>query len=152
MPYIIVPLITLATALIGGQFTATGVNSWYQRINKPTWTPPGSVIGLVWTILYILIAISAIRAWNATAGTARFWPIMITFLINAVLNAGWSYLFFTRQSISGAFLEMLVLELSIFVLIGLLWPIDRIAAYLLIPYAAWVGFATFLTYRIWQLN
>jgi len=78
--------------------------------------------------------------------------IMAAFILNAMLNVGWSWLFFSLHLIGWAAWEAILLEASVIVLIVLIRPISRVAAGLLVPYAAWVAFATVLTFIIWQLN
>jgi len=91
--YIIIPLITVFVSLLGGWLTSSGM-SWYKSINLPSWTPPGSIIGLVWTILFILATISALIVWNSLAGKNNFSLIIAIFILNSILNFGWSWLFF----------------------------------------------------------
>jgi benzodiazapine receptor len=149
--YIIIPLVTLATALLGGRLTSGGMG-WYKSINLPTWTPPGAVIGAVWTVLFILAAISALLVWNRAPHDSLFWLIIAIFIVNAVLNVAWSWLFFGQHLLGGAIIEAGVLGLSVAALIIFIWPVSFIAAILLVPYFVWVAFATFLTYKVWSLN
>lgn len=151
LSYIIIPLITLATALLGSRLTSSGMD-WYKTINLPAWTPAGSIIGAVWTVLFVLATISALIIWNRSAHDTRFWWIVAIFVANAILNAGWSWLFFNQHLLGLAIFEAALLGASILALIILIWPSSRLAAALLVPYAAWVAFATFLTYKIWSLN
>lgn len=149
--YIIIPLVTILTSGVGSWITNNGMK-WYKSINLPTWTPPGSVIGTVWTVLFILATISALIVWNTAKHNNYFWWIIGLFLVNAVLNVGWSFLFFGQHLIGPAIFEAGLLGLSVVGLVILIWPLSRLAASLLIPYAAWVSFATYLTYSIWSLN
>ena len=149
--YFIIPLITLIVALSGSFLTKRGMG-WYETLNLPEIAPPGSIIGLVWTIIFILATISALIFWNKTPRDPRFNAIVIFFLINAVLNIFWSYLFFNQHQILASVIEMIILDITVIVLILLLWPISKLASYLLMPYAAWVAFATYLAYRILLLN
>jgi len=149
--YIIIPLVTFLTAAAGSLLTSGGM-AWYKNINKPPWTPPGSVIGAVWTIIFILGTISALIAWNRLPLDNRFKWIVIIFILNAILNVLWSWLFFNQQQLGLAVFEAGLLGISVVVLIVLIWPLSAWSASLLIPYAAWVSFATFLTYKVWSLN
>lgn len=155
--YIIFPLITFLVAYLGGQFTNQGLESWYNTLKLPSIAPPGWFIGLMWTIIYTLTTISAIILWNLTSDKwarwqGRYWLIWILFLINAFLNAYWSYLFFARHLVNWAVVEMIILEITNVALILLTWKFSKTASYLLIPYAVWVAFATYLTVTIWGLN
>ncbi|MFW6282568.1 MAG: TspO/MBR family protein [Minisyncoccales bacterium] len=150
--YLLIPIITVLVSYTGSIFTSMGISSgWYDLINKPTWTPPGSVIGIVWTIIFILSTISALIVWNKIERNKRFWRIILLFLINAALNVFWSFLFFAQNLIGLAVLEAALLAISVYILIYLIWPRSKLAAVLLIPYALWVSFATFLNYSIWVL-
>lgn len=150
--YVLIPLLVFLISLIGGMFTNEGLGNWYKTISKPDWTPGGSIIGTVWTVLYILIAVSAILVWNQASRGLLFWTVIALFLVNAVLNVGWNYVFFARHSLGGALAEILILEATIVGLVALTEPLSRLASTLLLPYAAWVAFASYLTYSVWQLN
>lgn len=151
--YIIIPLITILVSAAGSSFTSLGIGSgWYDSIAKPAWTPPGSVIGAVWTTIFVLSTISAILVWNYVKRDQRFWWTIGIFIANAVLNVFWSFLFFGKHMIGAAVIEAAILELSVIALIILIWPGSRLASALLIPYAGWVAFATYLTYAVYALN
>lgn len=156
--YLIIPIVVLATAFIGGQFT-DATSDWYRVLAKPPWTPPGSVIGVVWTVLFILLAVSALIGWkklmDVVGGQVSSWKAQwfATFFIwNVVTNIAWSYLFFYMHDIAGAVIDSVLLGLSVIALILFLWRYSRLAASLLIPHAAWVIFATYLTATILSLN
>lgn len=150
--YFIIPLIVIGVSVVGSFFTGQGVDTWYQTLSLPSWTPPGSVIGAVWTVLFILVAISALIFWNRAKRGRIFWVAVGVFLLNAFLNVLWSYLFFSEHLLFVAFMDIIFLELSIIALIVLIWPLSRSSSALLWPYAAWVAFAGYLNYIIWQLN
>jgi len=149
--YIIIPLITILVSLIGSFVTSRGMN-WYKTINLPEITPPGQLIGTVWIILFILATISALIVWNTAQKTNNFKLIIALFVINAFLNVLWSSIFFGAHWIGPAIIEAGLLGLSVILLIIYIWPVSKLAAGLLIPYAGWVAFATYLTYTIWSLN
>ena len=149
--YLIIPLITLLVSLLGSWLTSGGME-WYQKIKLPAWTPAGSVIGFAWTTIFILSTISALLVWNKFPRDKRFVWVIGLFFINAGLNIFWSWLFFNQHLIGWAAIEAALLGLSVVGLIILIGPISRLATWLLVPYAAWVAFATYLTYLIWTLN
>ena len=149
--YIILPLITIFVSILGSWITKRGME-WYDTINLPSFTPPGSYIGAIWTVIFILATISALIVWNKMPHEGNFWWIIALFLINAGLNVFWSYLFFGRHMLNAAFIEAGLLDLSVIGLMILIWPVSRLASALLIPYAAWTAFATYLSYIIWSLN
>jgi len=149
--YVVIPAIVIVTAVVGSRFVNAGME-WYRTIHLPAITPPGWFIGVVWNVIFVLTTISAILVWNRAPHRGQFWAIVVLFLVNAVLNAMWSYVFFVEHAIGGAIVEMLVLLATVLAMIVLIRPISILAAELLIPYAAWVGFATYLTTEIWRLN
>lgn len=146
--YIIIPLIVFLVAVIGSYFTGTGMD-WYETINLPSWTPPGFIIGAVWTVIFILSAFSALIVWNKPE---RNWLIVLVFLINAGLNVFWSFLFFNQHLIGAAFSEAVLLDITVFILIFTIWPVSKLASLLLVPYALWTTFASFLTLFVWLIN
>lgn len=164
--YLVIPLAVIAVAVIGSWLTDTGV--WYQSLNLPSWTPSGSLIGTVWTVIFILAALSALIVFNVRPVGWRRRAIAAGFVINGLLNIGWSWLFFVRHSLWGAVIESLWLGLSVVCLMLMIWPhgeteeevfgaarkksLNRLAAGLLLPYLAWVAFATYMAYIIWSLN
>lgn len=152
--YFLIPLVAIFVALLGGRLTMAAVRTWYKDIRKPTWTPPGSVIGAVWTVLYILAALAALMVWNISPFVVSGVPFMIValFVVNAVVNVFWSYTFFYRRRIGPAIWVCLLLDLTIVALIQLIAPVAPVAAWLLVPYAAWVTFAAYLNYRVWGMN
>lgn len=154
--YLIFPLAAFLVARLGGDWTSQGLG-WYYSLNLPSIAPPGWFIGIVWTIIYTLTTISAIILWNLTSDKwacwqGRYWLIWILFVLNAFLNAWWSWLFFVKHQIGLAIAEMIALESTVIALIFLAKKFSKIASILLIPYAVWVGFATYLAYRIYLLN
>jgi tryptophan-rich sensory protein len=103
-------------------------------------------------IIFILTTISALIVWNTFPRENRFAVIVGLFLVNAVLNLGWSHIFFGVHALGWSVVEAALLELSVLALIFLIWPLSRWTAVLIFPYAAWVMFATYLTYSVWSLN
>lgn len=148
--HVVIPLITIATISTGSWVTSAGMN-WYKTIKLPAFTPTGSFIGTVWTILFVLATISALIVWNKIASEKKM-AIGAAFILNALLNVGWSILFFGLHLIGPAIYESVLLGVSVLVLMILIWPVSKLASWLLLPYLAWVSFATFLTYTIWFLN
>ncbi len=149
--YITIPLIVILVSLTGSYFTSLGM-SWYDTLTLPSFTPPGYFIGAVWTVIFILTAISALIFWNKREEFKRKKLIIVFFLINAFLNIFWSFLFFTSHLIGLALIEAVLLEISVISLMILLYPKSKTASALLIPYSAWTLFAIYLNYLIFSLN
>jgi tryptophan-rich sensory protein len=139
-----------AVAVVGGLATDTS-SDWYQQLDKPSWQPPGAVFGPVWTVLYVLIALAATLAYRDVGGPRRRLAMGL-FAANLALNLAWTWIFFQARSPAAAGVEILVLLGTIVALIRLLWPHNRTAALALAPYAAWVTFATALTWTIAASN
>lgn len=149
--YILIPLTVLAVDLLGGLFTRQGLE-WYKTINIPEWTPPGYIFSVVWITLFFFAAIAALIYWNKVKHNHKFRIVAAIFIANAILNALWSFLFFTNHLIGWALLDAILLEITIIALIALIWRKTKGAALLLAPYAIWVLFASYLNYQIWLLN
>lgn len=138
------------TAALGGWASASAA-SFYAQLAQPSWAPPGWVFGPVWTLLYILMAWSAVLVWRAHGFQAARVPLLL-FLAQLVLNALWSWLFFAWHLGAAALIDIgLLLGLIVATLVGF-WRLHRTAALLLVPYVLWVGFAGVLNYAMWSLN
>ena len=142
--------VVVAISALGGLGVKTD-SPWYQGLDLPSWQPPGWLFGPVWTVLYILLARSAYLAWRDAEGPQRR-PILALYAANAILNVGWTYLFFRAERPALAGLEILVLLATIAALVVLMRPINRLASWALVPSGAWVAFATALTWTIAAAN
>ncbi|MFA6489583.1 MAG: TspO/MBR family protein [Candidatus Micrarchaeia archaeon] len=145
-------LLSLLAGAIGSLFTFSAIPAWYFTLVKPSFAPPNWLFGSVWTTLYVLIGISAYLVWQKGYQKKPIRFALGIFIIQLILNALWSILFFGLRSPLYGLVEIIFLWLAIAYCIKLFWKIDRRAAYLLIPYIAWVSFASLLTYAIWALN
>ena len=143
----------LAVGVISGQATRAGVETWFPTINKPSFNPPGWVFAPVWTVLYILMGIAAGMVWDHMDRQRETVRKGLTFFTaQLALNALWSFLFFGLHNPLLAFIEIIILWLLIFETFNVFRRVDRTAANLLLPYLAWVSFATVLNGTIWWLN
>lgn len=150
--FIIIPLIIALTAYQGSKYTRRGLGEWYSRLKKPKWTPTGELIGSVWTMLYIFIAIAVLWYWNIPVHTWFNYVTGAVLLIVAALNVYWNYLFFVKKDLSGAYKEMIILNIANVAAAILMGLASYIAVFLFIPYLLWVGFATNLTKKIVKMN
>lgn len=150
--YILVPLFYFLVALAGRIFTAQGVSSWYPTLVKPDYTPPGGLIGAMWTVIYILAAASLIIFINRARHSPVFWSVILLYIINGVLNALWSYLFFTMHFLGAAVFDAALLAATVAFIMMLARRYSYLASVLLMPYFLWVSFATYLAYDIFRLN
>lgn len=143
--------LTLAIGAIAGIATSAGVNNWYITLNKPVFNPPNYIFGPVWTILYVLMGISFYLILRSANTIIRKRAVSI-FCIQLFLNFCWSFLFFYFQLVGIAFIEIILILLSIIIMIITFYKINRAASYLQIPYLLWVSFACILNGSIWMLN
>lgn len=141
-------VLTFGTAYIGSRFP---VDDWYTGLVKPSWNPPNWLFGPVWSALYLLMAISVWLVWLKEGLADAVIPLVI-FLLQLVLNAAWSWLFFGKHEMGIAFLEILFLWAAILACIIVFWNLNPISGVLLVPYILWVTFAAVLNYTLWQLN
>jgi len=141
---------TFAVAAIGSRFTFKSLQTWYVALRKPSWTPSGRVIGTVWSVLYVLMALAAWLAWRETGPDALV-PLAV-FGVQLVLNAGWSFVFFGRQNLGGGLVEIVALWIAVLATTLLFLPASLLAALLLVPYLAWVVIAGNLNRILWRMN
>ena len=147
---VLVAVVVLATVgLIGGLMTEVG--EWYENLRFPSIRPPNWLFGPAWTTIYVLIAISSVMAWEGASATLRG-PLLALFALNAVLNALWSPLFFKFRRPDWAFAEIVPFWLSIAAMEAVFYEIRPLAALILSPYLLWVTFASWLNWRIVELN
>ena len=140
---------SLSAGVIGGLLTGSSVKTWFPELIKPAWNPPAALFGPVWTVLYILIGISAWKVWL----TGHFWGVPATiFAVQLALNIGWSWLFFGQRRPDFALMEIVFLWLSILTMLIVFYRVDRTSGWLLLPYLLWVSFASVLNFSIWTLN
>ena len=142
--------VSFAAAALGG-IASANAGDFYGSLSKPAWAPSSAVFGPVWTVLYILIGVAAWLVWmKAGFRSARF--ALVLFLAQLLANALWTWIFFAWREGAFAFAEILLLWVMIALTAALFWRISRPAGVLLVPYLAWVSFASALTYAIWQRN
>ena len=137
-------------AAIGG-FASIHAAAFYAELVRPTWAPPGSVFGPVWSVLYTLMGIAAWLVWRVD-GFRGARTALTLFLLQLALNALWSWLFFAWHRGAIAFADILLLWALIVATLIAFWRIRPLAGALLVPYLLWVSFATALNYAVWQLN
>jgi tryptophan-rich sensory protein len=141
----------IITASAASYFAETG-RAWYKTINLPAWTPSSSIMILAWTIIFVLGSLSLLIIWNKYSSEKKFGTIISLFILNAILIVGWNVLFFSHQLLGLAFLQAVLLIISLLLLILLIWRLSPLAAYLLLPYSVWVLICTILTFNVWMMN
>jgi tryptophan-rich sensory protein len=144
--------LSLLAGIIGSFFTFNSIQEWYQFLEKPALNPPNWVFGPVWTSLYILMGVALFLVWKKGWKDKKVKIAINIFLIQLVLNALWSILFFGLQNPLLAFMEIVILWILIVVTMEKFYQISKPAMGLLIPYLLWVSFAGYLNASIWLLN
>ncbi len=138
-------------------FTAAGTavfvstDDWYAGLHKPSWNPPAWVFGPAWTLLYILMAVAAWLVWRE-GGWKSHGRALRLFLLQWLLNALWTPLFFGMHRAGFAFAEIGVLWLVLLATLVAFWRVRASAGALLLPYFAWVTFAAVLNFTLWRMN
>jgi len=137
-------VLVLAVATAGGLASAGALRDWYDGLDKAPWNPPGSVFGPAWTVLYALMAVAA---WLVARGGLHEDGVrtaLALYVIQLALNLAWSLLFFAARSPGWALVDIVVLDVLVAITIVAFWRIDAVAGWLLVPYLAWILFASSL--------
>jgi benzodiazapine receptor len=121
---------------------------WYKSLKRPSWTPPDWAFPVVWTILYIMIAIAGWLVWKADG----FGSALAVWSANIVVNALWSYFMFGRKNIALALADVALLWLLTAAFIVIANGVDETAGWLFVPYLVWVSIASALNFEVWRLN
>lgn len=140
-------VLSLLPGAFGSQFPP---GEWYAALAKPAWTPPSWVFGPVWTLLYVLMGVAAWLVWDRHRNAAR--GALTLFVLQLIVNAAWSWLFFGLRSPAVAFAGIVLLWALILATVIAFRRLRPPAAALLLPYLAWVTFAAALNFAIWRLN
>ena len=135
---------------IGALFTVSSVKVWYSTLSLPSLNPPSWVFGPVWTILYILMGIALYLIWQSNSKDRN--RVLWLFAVQLVLNAIWSPIFFGTHAIGLALVIIIFMWSAIAMTIFVSQKISKTIAWLLVPYIAWVSFATYLNFALWWLN
>ena len=141
----------LGAGALGAVATTPQIEGWYRTLAKPTWNPPAFVFGPVWTTLFVMMGISAWLIWKPHGFQGAALPLAL-FAIQLILNVAWSWIFFGMHQPGWACLEIVILWLAILATTVFFYQHSKLAAVLLLPYLAWVSFATILNFTIWSLN
>lgn len=140
-----------AIAAAAGAIASLDAASFYAQLVRPTWAPSAGVFGPVWSVLYLLMAIAAWLVWREPRSTRRTAALTL-FIVQLVVNALWSWLFFAWHRGALSLADVLVLLALIVAMLGAFWRMRPLAGMLLVPYVAWVAFASELTFVVWRAN
>jgi tryptophan-rich sensory protein len=141
-------LLSFSAAAIGGFFVP---GAWYGTLKKPSWNPPSWIFGPVWSVLYTTMAVAAWLVWKR-GGFAGQRLALSLFLAQLLFNALWSPLFFGLRHPALAFVDIVLLWLALLGTVAAFWIARPVAGALLLPYLAWVTFASALNFALWRLN
>ena len=144
---------------LGATFAAAGLGAvasvnagaFYGGLAQPSWAPPAWLFGPVWSVLYLVMGLAAWLVWRRH-GFGGASTALRLFIVQLLANSLWTWLFFKWHLGAVAFAEITVLLLLIAATVFHFWRLHRLAALMLVPYLAWVSFATALTLSMWQLN
>lgn len=145
-------IICQMAGVIGSVFTTPSIPTWYATLKKPSFTPPGWLIGPVWITLFFLMGISAFLVWHKGLNNRQVKTALIIFAAQLILNALWSVAFFGFQSPLAGLVVISVLWIAILLTIFEFLKVSRPAGLLLLPYILWVSFAAVLNTLIFAIN
>ena len=145
-----VPLVMLL-GFISGRVGGSAEDPWFLALDKPEIFPAPALFGVVWPILYTMMGLAlalVCAAWGSRYRT----PAIIAFVLQLLVNLSWSPVFFAAHQITLGLYVIIALDVLVLVTLVLFWKVRRAAALLLVPYLAWIGFATVLNYEFLRLN
>ena len=143
--------VCFGAAAVGSSMTRPAIAGWYAALDKPSWTPPNAVFGPVWSVLYLMMAVAAWLVWRRAAAVSVAFPLAF-FGLQLAANVAWSALFFGLKVPGLAFADIVVLWCLIAATIITFWRIIPLAGVLMLPYLAWVTFASALNLAMWRMN
>jgi len=147
--FILFFLITYSASFIGGLVTMSFKEPWYSQLIKSNFNPPDWIFAPVWTTLYLMMTIAIWFFWhtkNRDIGT------IYIYFIHVLFNTTWSVVFFGLHNISLALINLIILICLIFILILRFKRVNKVSAYLMIPYLLWSCYALFLNVNLYMLN
>ncbi|KNZ32164.1 MAG: tryptophan-rich sensory protein [Methylibium sp. NZG] len=142
-----------ATFLTGaiGAFASASAATFYTQLVRPAWAPPPWLFGPVWSVLYVMMGVAAWLVWREHGFRGAATALKL-FVVQLFANALWTWLFFVWNLGALSLAEIVLLWFLIAATIVAFWRLNRLASVLLVPYLAWVSFATALTWSLWRLN
>jgi len=144
-------VVCLGAGGLGAIATRPEIPTWYPELVKPLWNPPAYLFGPVWTTLFVMMAVAGWLVWKLRGFTQACIPLTL-FGLQLLLNVAWSWIFFGYHQPGWAFVEIILLWLAILATTVAFFRSDKTAGWLMIPYLAWVTFASVLNFTIWRLN
>ncbi len=142
----------LLVGMEAARFTWNGVPGWYGSLARPPLSPPNWLFGPVWAVLYVMMAVAAWLAWRVPVVGNASQPALALWGAQLAVNALWTPVFFGLRLVGPALGVIVVLFGAVAATAVAFWRLDRVAGYLLLPYLAWLGFASYLNAGFWWLN
>jgi tryptophan-rich sensory protein len=142
----------LGAGWLAGLATASSVATWYPGLVKPWWTPPAYVFAPVWAALYLMMAVAAFRVWLSDVRFAGTRLALVYFFLQLLLNLAWPFLFFGLRSPGLGLAGIAALWAMVALATHAFFARDRLGGALMLPYLAWVSFASALNAAIWWMN
>ncbi len=149
--YAIFIALSLGVGFLAAGLTAGGTELYNNSLIKPSLAPPAIVFPIVWTVLYVLMGVSAAMIWNAPESALRKKGLNL-FVAQLIVNFFWSLIFFNAKDFLAAFVWLILLWVLILWKILTYYKLDKLAALLQVPYLLWVTFAGYLNFMVWRLN
>ena len=146
----LVPAVLLL-GFVSGRLGGDASDPWFVALEKPAIFPPPAAFGIVWPILYTMMGLAAAMVCAAWGSRYRL-PSILAFAVQLLVNLAWSPVFFGEHQITLALGILIALDLAVLLTLVLFWKVRRIAALLLLPYLAWILFATVLNWQFLELN
>ena len=134
-----------------GSAAFVSIDGWFAALQKPSWNPPSWLFGPVWTVLYAMMSVAAWLVWKRGGWKGQGRALGV-FCVQWLFNALWTPLFFGAHLPGWAFLDIVLLWVSLAATVVLFWRVNRLAGAMLMPYLAWVTFAAALNLTLWRMN
>ena len=150
--FLVAVLPVVAVAVSASLITQPNIPTWYAGLEKPGFTPPNWAFPVAWTLLYAMMAYALWRILSLPKDRPSRSAAIVAFFVQLALNGLWSFAFFGGRSPGAGLVVIAALIVAIGAAIRTFWRLDRVAALLLVPYLAWVAYATLLNGTIWRLN
>lgn len=146
-----VPVVVFLGSLMGQLSNSGFGNSWFRALERPDWFPPGWLFGVTWTVLYVMLGLALAMLLNARSARGRGVALAL-FALQLVVNYAWTPLFFGAHQVTAALALIVVNLLLAIAATFAMARVRKAAAWLMVPYMAWLSFATFLNYEMDRLN
>lgn len=140
--------VVAVTAALSSYFSYLGVNTFYPNLALPPLNPPNEIFRFVWPILYILMIVSFYIILTKENNSKA----IMLFIYQLLLHILWCWLFFTKGLFLFGFIDIILLDITVFIMLKAFHGLSPAAAYLQYPYFIWLLFATYLNAGIWYLN